>query len=717
MKPLLQALLLGTALGSATLVVAEDRAVIVGIDKYQYLKDQDLNAAVGDALKFRDFVRDDMGLRDDQITLLLDGNATRKQVIDALVQDLKYKTKPGDRMIFYYSGHGAQTSDRDGDEDDNKDEYIVLADRGKPEAFGVLLDDELRFLFEYFPDRQILVVVDACYSGTISRTAAEENDEKVRTLATDTDFLPIFEGGLPDLPPRPAERSRSQTLIPGQAHMDVWSAASQTELAFENKYGGVFTRLFLEGVKGRADRNNNGRISNAELLSYVRAGSAQFCGSSRGCKSRNQGRLTPEFGGMIEKEAVLRQAAQPVVSAPPPAPSPVVTAPPDQSVSNQPVQATAPQPAPDAESNSPSTTAPTAATSSAEATTSQAVSPSGTATPQVAEGTSAPEPNDAATQTAEGASDAPVVTAPPDTAAPTPAAPIATAPDNAAPVVTAEPGTGSPTQEPPTAEPATPTAEVNQPVPQPPANNTEDQAEDAPPQVVTSAPEPQTPVTPTGSAPTIEDGGAAPVSQASATLLDLPAQDAGDLTSIDTAPPALNCTMLSQPSGTALLEDLFLPTGNQALTLALTPGQRLRLGERVLFEVTPNSQGQVILFDLNPDCELFQIFPSVLSPANAGRAEALERITIPSALSSNGQPIEISVTEPAGRGHLVAVLIEDDLDAVTSKLPNNVNLEPVPGGLSHLTDLARALNASFVDASGRRSTLWHASILPYSIVP
>lgn len=750
-KLLFQTLLLGTTMLVSSQLAAEDRAVIVGIDIYAHLKDQNLNQAAKDAIKFRNFVREDLGFREDQITLILDREATRERVIDALVRDLKFRTKPGDRLIFYFSGHGAQRADRTGDEDDGKDEFLVMADAGKPETFGILPDDDLRFIFEYFPDRRIMVVVDACYSGTISRTAIDQTGELARTLSFDPDTFPEFAGSDPAKPPQSLERSRSSTLIPGQAHMDVWSAASQTEVAYEDRRGGVFTRLFLEGAGGRADRNGNGRVSNAELLKYVRAGSAQFCAKSRGCQTKNRGRLTPEFGGMIEREAALRGDAlnasvtsqAPSVPQASVAPAPSAPAAQTQPVSTAPTQA-APANSVAATDAQAATDTPIAAAPGGQPTTqtppvpnpATAPAPGQSAATQIEPGeanptVSAPDSETATTASAESAPDTPnpvsqpattqevTVEAPVGADVPTTSAQVEPSPTESAPTTTA-PQVVAPPEPVVTTEGATPSTGSDQQLPSAQDATQTDTAENAnstPPDVTTTPPDLQTTDPSADTSPDLTADAAQPTTQPPTTLADLPADTTGFDPQTVPVPPALTCDRITSSGGTTLLEDLFLPADNQALQLMVDPGTRLRLHDTVQFDITASLRGQVVLFDLNPECQLFQVYPSLLSPGDAGRVDAFDRITIPSTLSSSGQVMQISVTEPTGRGHLVAVLLEDDLTAVSTMLPDNVELQPIDGGLDHLTDLADALNASFVDGDGRRTGRWHAEILPYNIVP
>ncbi len=72
--------------------------------------------------------------------------------------------QPGPSHVwFYFSGHGGQTRDQNGDEMDGQDEYILASD------CQPIRDDELKSrLVEALPARcTLMAVIDACHSGTM----------------------------------------------------------------------------------------------------------------------------------------------------------------------------------------------------------------------------------------------------------------------------------------------------------------------------------------------------------------------------------------------------------------------------------------------------------------------------------------------------------------------------------------------------------------------
>jgi hypothetical protein len=77
----------------------------------------------------------------------------------------------------------------------------------------------------------------------------------------------------------------------------VWAAAAPEQYAWEANGQGIFTKLFLEGLRDRkADRNGNGVITSAELLDHTRTGARAFCSGSSACIETGKG-FTPDYEG------------------------------------------------------------------------------------------------------------------------------------------------------------------------------------------------------------------------------------------------------------------------------------------------------------------------------------------------------------------------------------------------------------------------------------
>lgn len=89
---------------------------------------------------------------------------TRANMIAAM-QWLVRDAQPNDSLFFHYSGHGGQTPDLDGDEDDGNDEVIYPLDH---KTAGFIVDDDIHTIMvkPLPPGCRLTAIFDSCHSGT-----------------------------------------------------------------------------------------------------------------------------------------------------------------------------------------------------------------------------------------------------------------------------------------------------------------------------------------------------------------------------------------------------------------------------------------------------------------------------------------------------------------------------------------------------------------------
>ena len=114
-------------------------ALLVGIN-YNGTK-YELNGCINDLEAFNDLCSKQHNyteikqLRDDKSNSM----PTRKNILTELEKKLQ-KAKKGDTVLFFYSGHGDYTEDKDGNEVTGYDQVLVPCD------FDLIIDDELKAL-------------------------------------------------------------------------------------------------------------------------------------------------------------------------------------------------------------------------------------------------------------------------------------------------------------------------------------------------------------------------------------------------------------------------------------------------------------------------------------------------------------------------------------------------------------------------------------------
>lgn len=286
------ALLLSLSLFSGA--QAADRALLIGIGTYATLPEKMfLEGPKNDVPLIEKLLKEKQGFAPDAIRVLKDKDATKTAILASIDEWLIAGTQPGDRVYFYFSGHGLQVKDASGDEEDGLDEALSTFDiaAGDGDWTNVILDDEIDAMLAKLKDRAVSIVIDACHSGTISRSLSA----KAADVMESARFLPR-----PFAKPADAVKMRGLRIdvavvdkpeIAKQNGVEAWSAASSYQVAWddtrlppEDRHG-VFTLSYVTGHDiATADSNGNGIVSNAELLEYVKKQSKTYCAAQTQCQ-------------------------------------------------------------------------------------------------------------------------------------------------------------------------------------------------------------------------------------------------------------------------------------------------------------------------------------------------------------------------------------------------------------------------------------------------
>ncbi len=252
-KPLAMLFAILLAAMFAGIAHAENWAVIVGIDKYQKIR-PNLSFCVPDAKLFRDALLKYSGFQPDHIKTLFDEEATKANIKEALLDWLAGNVQPGDKAVFYFSGHGVQMKDINGDEEDGYDEVLVAHDSWLIDT-KFIIDEELSRWVGRIPTANKIVILDCCHSGTGTR--ALDPDVQVRQY-------------YPEKPIEVSQERASEPIEPQFQKSSLLSACDANQVALESKRlgHGVFTYYLSQSLSGLADTDNDGRISIREVANY-----------------------------------------------------------------------------------------------------------------------------------------------------------------------------------------------------------------------------------------------------------------------------------------------------------------------------------------------------------------------------------------------------------------------------------------------------------------
>ncbi len=224
-------------------------AVVIGISKYKFSSGSfaDVRYAANDAQEFYNFIRSSEGggLSPDHILFLQDEEASLKNIRYAFFDFLK-KALEEDFVVIYFSGHGTP-------EEDNPDNLYLLAYDSRPDQIASsafpMWDIETA-LKRYIKSNKVIMFADACHSAGISNNITTRSIDKKNQV---NKYL--------------IEIARAKK---GRA---IFTASEAGELSQESqKWGGghgVFTYFLIEGLKGKADMNDNNVVTLGEVMDYV----------------------------------------------------------------------------------------------------------------------------------------------------------------------------------------------------------------------------------------------------------------------------------------------------------------------------------------------------------------------------------------------------------------------------------------------------------------
>jgi hypothetical protein len=215
-------------------------AVCAGITAY---RQNPLDSPAKDAIAFRGKLISEFGFMGQNIALFTDDEATKDGIMSAL-KNAVGRLKAGDVFVFYFSGHGTQTADRNFEEPDLLDEALVPYDAVTITELvrsNLIVDDELRTLFDAVPgDRNVCVVLDSCHSGTALKLALPG---KVKAFPPSQHVRNLIDEGLG------VDRVKHTFLTATQNHVLLAACAAQETALDGGPPNSLYTRHLLNAMR------------------------------------------------------------------------------------------------------------------------------------------------------------------------------------------------------------------------------------------------------------------------------------------------------------------------------------------------------------------------------------------------------------------------------------------------------------------------------------
>lgn len=255
-----------------TIAKAKRHALVVSIADYlpKGLTDQapDLACLDGAADRMAQLLTAGFGFHSNDIVIVKDLDATRARLEKELLA-MAERAGPDDVVLFYYTGHGGQVPDLDGDEADGWDEVLVTADKRPPLLTTkdhlnlYLTDDRLSQILSKFKTKNVTLIFDSCHSGTMTR-AGETGPlwEYGEDPPQGFNHRPAVDRALVEMAEdteRPSTAAATDELDIDDGYVFI-SAAQSWEVAIGNKAfsGGVFSAMLRSAlINGGTQRSWN----------------------------------------------------------------------------------------------------------------------------------------------------------------------------------------------------------------------------------------------------------------------------------------------------------------------------------------------------------------------------------------------------------------------------------------------------------------------------
>ncbi|NET10207.1 MAG: caspase family protein, partial [Symploca sp. SIO2B6] len=148
-------------------------ALLVGINEYDVnFNWRPLRGCVNDVRMQEELLVHRFGFNRNDIVTLTDADATRTNLIKTFEEHLIQQAKPGDVVVFHYSGHGSRVVDPNPLSHDPFNSTFVTIDSPLPNNFGHarvevndIMGQTLFLMMLALQTEQVTAVLDSCHSG------------------------------------------------------------------------------------------------------------------------------------------------------------------------------------------------------------------------------------------------------------------------------------------------------------------------------------------------------------------------------------------------------------------------------------------------------------------------------------------------------------------------------------------------------------------------
>lgn len=242
-----QAHLYGQALAQST---SRKLALLVGINQYS---SQALEGCLNDVELQRNLLIHRFKFNPKDILVLTDSAATRQGILTAFEEHLIKQAKPGDVVVYHYSGHGSRIFDPnpivvEPNKEGMNGTFVPFDSKlpaGYPEVGGTVKDimgHTLFLLMSALKTENVTVVLDSCFSGGTTRDSRIRSRDGGRNVLVSSDETTYQQQWLSRLNMSPEQFVKGYRT--GVAKGVVLAATAPDQLARELNINGFISGIF-----------------------------------------------------------------------------------------------------------------------------------------------------------------------------------------------------------------------------------------------------------------------------------------------------------------------------------------------------------------------------------------------------------------------------------------------------------------------------------------
>jgi hypothetical protein len=212
-------------------------AIIIGIADYKNLPRADY--ANDDARVFYDYAIRGLGIKSENIKLLVDADAGQGEILKTFKTWLPARVRATTDVYVYYSGHGLPSAD-------GQTLYLLpqQADRDLIEDTAVA-QSRINAAIQATKPKSVTIFLDSCYSG-----AARSGQSLIASA-------------------RPISLKANTQTFPADFTVFTASTAEQISSSSNELKHGIFSYYLMRGMEGDADANKDGKITTGEMHAYL----------------------------------------------------------------------------------------------------------------------------------------------------------------------------------------------------------------------------------------------------------------------------------------------------------------------------------------------------------------------------------------------------------------------------------------------------------------